>query len=66
MGREIKIRGVTELQQKVLDYLWRAETEEDLQSIEDTFGRGITEECKAMIIAAELIRRAQCGGEEFE
>lgn len=64
--KDLKVVGVTEAQQVVLDFLWLAEDENDLQVIEDTFGRRITEECKAMIIAAEVIRRAQCGGEEFE
>lgn len=64
--KDLKVVGVTEAQQVVLDFLWLAEDENDLQVIEDTFGRRITEECKVMIIAAELIRRAQCGGEEFE
>lgn len=58
-NNSLKILGVTEEQRPVLDFLWMAETEEDLQAIEDTFGTELTEECKALILAAECIKRAQ-------
>ena len=59
MEQVVTLTGLTSEECVVLDFLWLAESDEDLEIIAQTFGKAIVAKCEAMLLANLAIAKAK-------